>query len=91
MLSKEQIQTVVKKYVIETLAEVTEFQEADYRTTASLEDLGASSLDVVEIVSRSTRDLKLKVPPAKLAGIKSIDELIETLYQVASATSTSGG
>ena len=40
-------------------------------------EYGASSLDVVDIVSNSMRQLKIKIPRAELSGIKNIDDLTD--------------
>lgn len=43
----------------------------------SFGDYGANSLDVVEIVSATMRDLKIKIPRTELAGVKTIGGLVE--------------
>ena len=48
----------------------------------SMRDLGASSLDTVEIASASMRELKVKVPRTKLSGLKNIQELVNLLAEV---------
>jgi acyl carrier protein len=50
----------------------------------SMRDLGASSLDTVEIASASMRELKVKVPRTKLGGLKNIQELVDLLADVKS-------
>lgn len=44
----------------------------------SFADYGANSLDIVEIVSATMRELKIKIPRTELAGIKNIGGLVET-------------
>lgn len=41
-----------------------------------LTDYGANSLDIVEIVSASMRELKIKIPRSELADIENIDSLV---------------
>lgn len=41
-------------------------------------EYGANSLDIVEIVSASMRDLRIKIPRTELAGIKNIGGLVAT-------------
>lgn len=48
-------------------------------TTRSMIDYGASSLDIVEIVSASMRELRIKVPRTELANLKNINELADLL------------
>lgn len=40
-------------------------------------DFGADSLQVVEIVSRTMRELKIRIPRTELATAKSISDLID--------------
>ena len=51
-----------------------------------MKELGANSLDIVEIVSVSMRELKIKVPRSELSKLTNIGGLVELLYQVAQAT-----
>jgi len=53
-------------------------------------DQGAESLDLVEIVSASMRELKIKVPRTKLRDLKNINELVDLFYAVSLEGSTAG-
>ena len=53
-------------------------------TSKSMKDLGANSLDIVEVVSCSMRELKIKVPRSQLAKLENIDQLVELLHDVGS-------
>ncbi|MCZ7679271.1 MAG: phosphopantetheine-binding protein [Sandaracinaceae bacterium] len=53
-------------------------------TSRSMKDLGANSLDIVEIVSCSMRELRVKVPRSELAKLTNVDELVDLLFEVAS-------
>jgi acyl carrier protein len=77
-ISRDAIRTVVKKHIIATIDGVTEEAIAGAKT---LSDIGASSLDVVEIVSSAMRELKIKVPRAELMLVESLDELVDLLHQ----------
>ncbi len=46
----------------------------------SMKDYGLSSLDMVEIVSRSMRQLKVKVPRAELRKLTNINGLVDLLH-----------
>jgi hypothetical protein len=50
-----------------------------------MRDYRVNSLDVVEIVSRSMRELKVKVPRAELRKLSNIDGLVDLLYRMVSA------
>jgi acyl carrier protein len=58
---------------------------AEIDPARSLEDYGVNSLETVEIVSRSMRELKVKVPRAELRNLTNIDGLIDRLHQTALA------
>jgi acyl carrier protein len=51
-------------------------------TSRSMLEMGASSLDVVEIVSASMRELKIKIARTRLASLNNIDELVDLFYEV---------
>ncbi|MEQ1861793.1 MAG: phosphopantetheine-binding protein [Chthoniobacteraceae bacterium] len=81
-ITREQIAAVIKKHAIETLDGLTE-EAID--SAQSLADVGASSLDLVEIVSASMRELKVKAPRSELMLIESVADLTDLLYQHANA------
>jgi acyl carrier protein len=73
---REQVLTVVKKYLADVLEDV-DLSTLD--TTRSMKEYGVNSLDMVEVVSRSMRELKVKVPRAELNKLTNIDGLIAML------------
>lgn len=73
-MEKEQIYAVVKKHILENLEDL---QESDIDPQKSMKDYGANSLDIIEVVSCSMRELDIKIPRSELADIKTIDELVE--------------
>jgi acyl carrier protein len=79
-MTKDHIFTVVKKHVMNT---VEGLDESQIELSRSMKDLGANSLDIVEIVSVSMRELKVKVPRAELAKLKDIGGLVDLLHDVA--------
>ena len=48
----------------------------------SMKDYGANSLDIVEVVSGSMRELKVKVPRSELNKLTNIDGLVDLLYDI---------
>lgn len=80
MTTRDQILQVVKKHIIDTLEDV---EEEKIDPAKSMKELGANSLDIVEIVSCSMRELKVKVPRSELAKLTNISELVDLLVQVA--------
>jgi acyl carrier protein len=81
-MTREQILATVTKYLVDA---VDDLDPATIDTTLSMKYLGANSLDIVEVVSRTMRELKIKVPRAELAKLTNIDGLVDLLYEVALA------
>lgn len=73
-MNREQIVEVVKKHIINA---VNDINESEIDLQKSMADYGASSLDIVSVVSGSMRELKIKVPRTELKNIKSINGLID--------------
>ncbi|PID38109.1 MAG: acyl carrier protein [Proteobacteria bacterium] len=80
-MTKEAIFEIVKENLIDTLDE--DVDEGAIELGQSMKDLGANSLDIVEIVSSSMRQLKVKVPRSELSKLTNIGELVDLLHQVA--------
>ena len=78
-MTKEQIFAVVKKHMLQT---VDGLNDSDIAMSKSMKDMGANSLDIVEVVSLSMRELKVKVPRSELAKLTDIGGLVELLYAV---------
>ena len=77
-MTREHVMTVVKKHLLEA---VDGLDAAAIEPTRSMKDLGANSLDIVEVVSRSMRELKVKVPRSELAKLTNIEGLVDTLHR----------
>ena len=77
-LGKAAIFEVVKANVLKVLPELV---SDEVKVESSLSDLGANSVDRVEVVLYSLEDLNLKVPTARLHGLKNLAELVDLLHQ----------
>ena len=51
--------------------------EKEILETNSMRDYGADSLEIVEVVSRSMKQLRIKVPRAKLLTAKNLKDLVD--------------
>ncbi|HOF01958.1 MAG TPA: phosphopantetheine-binding protein [Spirochaetota bacterium] len=78
-MTKDQVFSVLKKYIMEQLED--EVEEKDIVITKSMVDLGANSLDIVEIVSNTMRELKIKIPRDELAKIDTMDGLVARMAE----------
>lgn len=83
MKAREEIMDIVKEHLMDNLED--ELDEADFDPSKSMKELGANSIDIVEVVSCSMRDLRIKVPRSELADLKNVDELVDLLFKVANA------
>ena len=79
-MTRDLILGVVKKHMLETVEDLTE-DKID--TSKSMKALGVNSLDIVEVVSCSMRELRIKVPRAELSKLTNVDGLVDLLHRVA--------
>lgn len=82
-MTKDDVFEVLKSYIMEQLED--EVEEADITIEKSMLDLGANSLDIVEIVSNTMRELKIKVPRDELAKIDTMDGLVARMTEYVNA------
>ena len=83
MVSRDEILAIVKDHLLDNLEGVLD--EADFDPAKSMKDMGANSIDIVEVVSCTMRDLKIKVPRSELAGLTNVDGLVDLLLKVANS------
>lgn len=87
-MNRDEVRSVVLKHIA---AAVEGLPVAEIDTARSLRDYRVNSLDMVEIVSRSMRELKVKVPRAELRKLTNIDGLIDLLHQTVLAAAQRTG
>ena len=80
MVTKDEIAEIIKEHLMDN---VEDLDEADWDPAKTMKDLGANSLDIVEVVSCTMRDLKIKVPRSELSKLANVQELIDLLHDVA--------
>ena len=78
-MDRNHIRSVVIKHLGDS---VDGLDEDNVDTSKSMKDLGANSLDIVEVVSCSMRELKIKVPRSQLAKLENVDQLVDLLFEV---------
>jgi acyl carrier protein len=77
-MTREHVLEVVTRHLVDTIEEL---EGVEIDPAKSMRDLGANSLDIVEVVSASMRELKVKVPRDQLNKLSNIDELVELLHK----------
>ena len=80
MVTREHILELVKKHLRDNLEEL---DENKFDPAKSMKDMGANSLDIVEVVSCTMRDLKVKVPRSELSKLSTVNGLVDLLIKVA--------
>jgi acyl carrier protein len=80
MVTRDQILEIVKKHLMDNLEDL---RDEAFNPARSMKDMGANSLDIVEVVSCTMRDLKVKVPRAELSKLANVDDLVNLLEKVA--------
>jgi acyl carrier protein len=78
-MEREQILNVVIKNI---KLNIDGLEDEEIDPEKSMADYGANSLDIVEIVSSSMRDLKIKAPRTEMANLKNINDLVELFAKV---------
>jgi acyl carrier protein len=82
MITREKVLEVVKGHLVDTIEEL---EGVEIDPSKSMKDLGANSLDIVEVVSCSMRELKVKVPRSELNKLTDINQLVDMLFEHAQA------
>ncbi len=77
-MTKTEVLATVKKHILDVAEDLTEDK---INPTMSMKELGINSLDIVEVVSCSMRELKVKVPRSELSKLTNIDGLVDLLHR----------
>lgn len=77
MATTQEIRMVVLKY----LGRALDGDATTLDTSMSMKELGANSLDIVEVVSSSMRELRIKIPRHELNQLENVDQLVDLLHQ----------
>lgn len=77
-MSREDILSVIEKHVRQC---DDEFENIELDPNKKLTDYGVNSLDVVEIVSGSMRELRVKIPRPELSNIANINGLVDKFIE----------
>lgn len=76
-MTRDDILEIIKTNFVEIIEDL---DPADLDPSKSMKDYGATSLDMVEVVSASMRELRVKIPRADLNEITNIDGLVDALH-----------
>lgn len=82
-MTRNEIFDVVKTHMIEIIDEIDE--STPISENNRMADLGADSIDVVEVVSDAMRTLKVKVDRTKLDSAQNLSGLLDLLEEAVAA------
>lgn len=74
-MSRNEIFSTLKSNM-KTIIDGVEGQDIN-ETDSMVNDFGADSLEVVEVISRTQKQLKIKVPRTELSKVNNIKELLD--------------
>jgi acyl carrier protein len=77
-MEKELILTTIEKHLTRSIGTLP---DGKIDPAKKLTDYGANSLDIVEIVSGTMRELKVRIPRTELSEIKNIEGLIDKFME----------
>ena len=76
-MEREEIASVVRKHFANVIGDL---KASDIDMSRSMKDFGATSLDMVQVVSLTMRELNVKVPRSELAKLTNMDGLVDLLH-----------
>ena len=79
MKTRAEIRATILRHLVDV---VDGLEDSQIDCSLSMKDYGATSLDMVEVVSASMREMRIKVPRSELNGLRNIDELIDLFADV---------
>lgn len=76
-MTKDEVFAVVLRQVREVLPDVG---EAEIRPERSMRELGANSIDRMDVVAGSMDELGIQVPVSDFAGVENLSGLVDALH-----------
>jgi polyketide biosynthesis acyl carrier protein len=77
-MTRDEVFAVVARNILQVVPDIT---EDDIQPGRSMAELGASSLDRLDVVLTAQADLRITVRTEDLAEVRDIGALVEILYQ----------
>lgn len=76
--SKEEVIEIISRNLEQNLHDI---DGKAVTPMSSMRDYGANSLDIIEVVSASMRDLEIRVPRSELTQVENIEELADKFME----------
>jgi acyl carrier protein len=77
-MTREEVIKVISRNIVDNLDDL---ENETIDPSKSMKDYGANSLDMIEVVSTSMREMNIKIPRAELADIATIDQLADKFME----------
>lgn len=77
-MSREEVYNIVQETIMDILPDV---EKEQISIEKQLKDVGANSIDRMEIVTMSMRELNIKIPLMSFAGVNNIEGLVNVLHE----------
>ena len=77
-MEKDKVVEVILKHIRDKLEDL---EDEEMNINKSMKDYGANSLDIIEVVSSSMRELSIKVPRTELADLETISQLADKFVE----------
>jgi polyketide biosynthesis acyl carrier protein len=77
-MNKKDIFKIIIDHCCEVLPELSNHS---FQRTDQMKDLGANSIDRMEVVTLTLQSLSLQIPRIELAKVRNMGELVDTLYE----------
>lgn len=76
-MTKEEIFGIIKRNLLEILPDLS---EDEINLNQSMKDLGANSVDRMDVIIQTKEELDLKFPLNELGGVENLQGLIEFFH-----------
>jgi acyl carrier protein len=74
----------VYKKIVEIIAQKLQIDSSTIASSATLQDLGADSLDIVEIVMQIEERLEVAIDDAQAEKLHTVDDVVNYVYSLRS-------
>ena len=64
---------------------IPEFSDEDFDMSKSYRDMGVSSLELVEVVAVTAKEMAVKLTPTALSSVKTTNDLVDVLLKAKGA------
>ncbi len=78
MLNEKQVFEIIKDVITEVMPDI---DQAQILANNKFTDLGANSVDKIEVVAMSMEKLEVAIPLTKFANIGSIGDLVRVFFE----------